>query len=139
MPDALHTLQEILNTFAKQFAFDPREEDFAFYNQWQLINSLYAYICIPKEKNHSDFPNTELSALSEKWGLKNQPQTYTLVDFIRHMRNAISHGHTEVTESLIFTFQDGDKSFSFHHIDLLEFCRALAYWCLEKDENLPGL
>ena len=133
------TLKEVLDTFSESYGFDPRENDFAFYNQWQLINSLYAYICIPKEKNFTALPDIPLSDLSKKWGLKKQHQVYTLNEFIRFMRNAISHGHIEVNESLIFTFKDNNKCFSFYHMDLHKFCQALAYWCLTKDVTLKDM
>lgn len=133
------TLKEILGIFASQYAFNPCENSFAFYNQYQLINSLYGYICIPKEKNFEDLPEVSLIDLNEKWGLKSQNQICKLKDFVRIMRNAISHGHIEVTKDLVFSFKDRENHISFGHIDLSKFCQALAYWCLKRDVTLKGL
>ncbi len=133
------TIGELQDKFAKMYIVNPREEGFFFYNQHQFLTSLLAYICLPKEAFWGQLPEVVVKDLNEKWGIKNILSQMSLKEFVRHLRNAISHGHVEITKELIFTFLGQTTTIVLNHVDMHKFCQALAYWCLTKDVDLKNL
>lgn len=62
------TLNRILTDFNSMYKVETIEH--SFYNQYQLICSLYAYIILPKEVFWEQFPpKLKISELSPKWGI----------------------------------------------------------------------
>lgn len=135
----LITLGELHEKFESQYKTNPASEEFNFYNQYQFITSLLAYVCLPSERFYSELPDTEVGKLPAGWGTSSLTSSYSLRDLVRHMRNAISHGHVSVTPELLFWFNDRQHAVVFNHVSLHQFCQALAYWCLTKDASLSGL
>lgn len=133
------TLGELQDKFSAMYILNPRDKDFFFYNQHQFLTSLLAYVCLPKETFYEQLPEIVLKDLNEGWGLNGLLLNLSLKNFLRHIRNAISHGHVEVTNDLVFTFRNGSTTIVLNHISLHKFCQALAYWCLTKDINLKNL
>lgn len=118
-----------------------------FLNQYQLISSLYTYIVLPKESFLNSIPNEiESSSLKDGWGINKLSPSYKLKYFLRRIRNSVSHGNIEFTESLEFTFTDinpRDRNDTFQvklsGEELSKFVQALAYWCITKDIELNRL
>lgn len=133
------TLGEIHEKFERQYKLHPASKEFFFYNQHQFITSLLVYVCLPSEKFYSDLPDINAGQLPAGWGASDLIFSGSLRDIIRHMRNAISHGHVSVTPDLIFEFRDRQHTITFNHVSLHKFCQAIAYWCLTKDVSLDGL
>lgn len=133
------TLGELQQRFASQFGINPTTNEFAFYNQHQFLSSLLAYLCMPSEKFYAELPETPISELPSGWGVIAFTFNGSLKSLVRHLRNAISHGHVSITPDLMFEFCDRKKSVVFNHLSLHSFCQALAYWCLTKDANLTKL
>ncbi len=119
----------------------------SFFNQYQMISSLYTYIVLPKETFFNSIPeNTLTNSLIDAWGINKIIPSCELKYFIRRVRNAVSHGNIEFTEKLEFTFTDinpknkEDKfQIKLSGEQLLKFTRALAYWCLTQDIDLKNL
>jgi hypothetical protein len=133
------TLGELQQRFAAQYGIHPATKDFAFYNQHQFITSLLAYLCMPSEKFYEELPDIPIASLAPGWGAEGLVFTGSLKLLVRHLRNAISHGHLFVSSELVFEFRGRDAVVVFNHVSLHRFCRALAYWCLTKDIALKKL
>jgi HEPN pEK499 p136 len=87
------TLRQIQDQFASQYGIHPSEKDFAFYNQHQFLTSLLAYLCMPSEKFYDELPDTKISSLPSGWGTQGLLFTGSLKEFVKHLRNSVSHGH----------------------------------------------
>ncbi|PVZ63941.1 HEPN family nuclease [Pelagibaculum spongiae] len=119
----------------------------SFYNQYQFISSLYTYIVLPKESFFDSIPDDiETNSLKTQWGINKLQPSYKLKYFLRRLRNAVSHGEIEFTETIDFIFTDKNprnKSDVFQvklSVDeLMNFTQALAYWCMTKDIELKEL
>jgi len=144
------TLGEIHAQFESLFGVNPNRSWFSFYNQDQLLTSLLAYLCLPSEKFHERLPKTSIKELDPKWGLSRAAEQIgdaSLFSLIKFMRNAVSHGHVEIVEDLLYKFGGLDpksrnkkiKMFCIHGPELSRFCQALNYWCLTQDVSLGGL
>ncbi len=92
--------------FIKEFADRTRKNlDFIEKKQpdfkiTQLVNSCLGLIAFPRESCFDKIPETKLSDLAAQgWPApKNEggfPPARNLQDFIRHLRNGITHGHLE--------------------------------------------
>lgn len=147
----LHTIDSIKNSKANisisdllESVYTPYnkvETDYCknhmFYNQYQLISTLYTYIVLPKESFFDRIPeNIMTNELNENWGLK-KVESHSLRLFIRRLRNSISHGNIEFTSDLIFTFVDNNqrKSDDIFNVamesnDVIKFLRAFSNWCI---------
>jgi hypothetical protein len=132
------TLGELHKRFQQMYSIHPSNEHFFFYNQNQFLTSLLAYLCLPTETYYNKLPETQIIKLNDKWGLSDIRQTISLKQFTRRMRNAVSHGHVEVTPELLFEFVDNEFKIKLNHVNLHKFCQALAYWCLTGDESLDN-
>ena len=133
------TLGELQQQFAAQYGIHPATKDFAFYNQHQFLTSLLAYLCMPSEKFYAELPDISITSLAPGWGTEGLFFTGSLKLLVRHLRNAISHGHLSVSSELVFEFRNHDTAVVFNHVSLHRFCQALAYWCLTKDIALKKL
>ncbi|MBI1867154.1 MAG: hypothetical protein HYS06_02460 [Methylocystis sp.] len=133
------TLGELQGKFHSQYGIDPSAKDFAFYNQHQFLTSLLAYLCMPSEKFYEKLPEIKIDSLAPGWGAQGLFFSGSLKGLVRHLRNAISHGHLSVSPELIFEFRDRNSVVVFNHLSLHKFCQALAYWCLTKDVALTKL
>lgn len=133
------TLGELQHQFASQFGVHPATKDFAFYNQHQFLTSLLAYLCMPSENFYADLPETPIASLPPGWGTEALFFNGSLKSLVRHLRNSISHGHISITPDLMFEFHNKQAVVIFNHLNLHNFCRALAYWCLTKDICLTQL
>jgi HEPN family protein len=135
------TLHEVIEKFSEPYrnlGFDP--DNHAFFNQEQMLTSLWAYIVLPKEDFYEDIPECTIQDLDRKWGLSDTKCKLNLKDLVRKLRNSISHARISVSESLVFTFTDnGNFKFVIDENGLRHFVQALAYWVMTKDENLRGL
>ena len=140
------TLGEIQQKFKDQYGISPADNDFAFYNQHQLLNSLSAYLCMPSEKFYNALPEIPITSLPSGWGTEGlffsgslKLKTLSLKALIRHLRNAVSHGHISICHELLFEFHNRNYTVVFNHVNLHHFCQALAYWCITKDVTLAKL
>jgi hypothetical protein len=133
------SLGELQSRFASQYGVHPREKEFAFYSQNQLLISLLAYLCMPSEAFYKEIPETPISSLPAGWGVENLGYAKSLKDLVRHLRNSVSHGGIIVTPALMFEFRNRESVVVFDHTSLHSFCQALAYWCLTKDVALVKL
>lgn len=159
-------LKQILNAlYAPYESVEPNYRDnHRFLNQYQFISSLYTYIVLPKESFFDSIPDIKTDSLKNGWGInklslpydskcpksskpkKCDSPCYKLKCFLRHIRNAVSHGRIEFTEQMDFTFTDIDpksKEITFQAQlsakELIDFNQALAYWCITQDINLTQL
>jgi hypothetical protein len=142
-------LKQVLDQlYAPYESIEPNYRDaHSFFNQYQLISSLYTFVVLPKESFFDSIPNDiRTNSLKVKWGLNNLKPSYDLRDFLRHIRNSVSHGRIDFTDNLYFTFTDinpRNKNVIFNiqlsSQDLMNFTQALAYWCLTKDIDLTEL
>lgn len=133
------TLGELQQKFAFQYGVDPAAQSFAFYNQYQFLTSLFAYLCMPSEKFYGELPEIAISSLVSGWGTEGIFFSGSLKLLIRHLRNSISHGSLSVSPELIFEFRNQNEVVIFNYLSLHHFCRALAHWCLTKDITLSKL
>jgi HEPN pEK499 p136 len=133
------TLGELQQKFVSQFSVHPSNEDFAFYNQYQFLTSLFAYLCYPSEKFYDELPDIAISSLVSGWGTVNLAFNGSVKNLVRHLRNSISHGHFSVSPELIFEFRNREVTVIFDHVKLHKFCQALAHWCITKDISLATL
>lgn len=116
-----------------------------FFNQYQMISSLYTFIVLPKETMYSSMPDCIMdNELRNKWGLSNQEKDLKFKYLIRHMRNAISHGTIDFSKELVFCFTDENMQTKeivklfFTANDLQKFINALSYWCIKQDFELKN-
>jgi hypothetical protein len=133
------TLGEIQKKFADQFGISPADAGFYFFNQYQFLTSLLAYICMPSEKFPAEVPDVQINGLAAGWGLQGVLFAGTLRDLLRHLRNAVAHGHISISSELMFEFAQGKTVVVFNEVNIRSFCQALAYWCITKDIALKGL
>ena len=143
------TLMEILDQLYEPYdKIEPNYRDeHIFFNQYQLISSLYVYIVLPKEIFFDSIDdNLETKSLNNRWGINGLSPSYKLKYFLRRLRNAISHGRIEFTQTMDFTFTDQNPknrsdifSVTLSAEQLQMFCQALAYWCITKDVELKEL
>ena len=133
------TLGEIHDKFMSKYGENPASAEFAFYNQHQFLTSLLAYLCLPSERFYSEIPQLSISSLPPRWGVQSLSFSGSLQELVRHLRNAVSHGHISVSPNLDFEFKNHDKSIQFNHVSLHQFCQALAYWCITRDVLLGKL
>jgi hypothetical protein len=133
------TLGELHKKFQQLYKINPSNRDFFFYNQHQFLTSLLAYLCLPTETYYDKLPETQIINLHGRWGLTDIHQNISLKQFTKRLRNAVSHGHVEITPDLIFEFVDRKFKIKLNHVNLYKFCQALDYWCLTGDESLAGL
>jgi len=143
------SIKQILNQlYAPYEKLEPNYRDHhSFFNQYQLISSLFTYIVLPKESFFDSIPEEiELISLKDGWGINSITPSITLKYFLRRMRNAISHGNIEFTDHLEFTFIDinsrntnDEFQVSLSSKQLMDFTQALAYWCITKDLLLKKL
>ena len=91
------TLGELQKRFHQMYSIHPGNGNFFFYNQHQFLTSLSAYFCLPTETYYNKLPETQIIHLNNKWGLSDIQQTISLKQFTRRLRNAVSHGHVEIT------------------------------------------
>ena len=152
------SIGEVLNNFYERYeeAEAGYKDNHYFFNQYQLISSLYVYIVLPKEKFFDLIPDKlKISTLKKnsKWGLSNIKIEWGLSEeedsfkhFLRRMRNAISHGNIKFKENLEFTFTDVNKKnksdyfeVTFSMNEIVSFIRAIAYWWVTEDIELKKL
>ena len=134
----LHEVMEIFSDPYRSVGFNP--ETHSFYNQQQLLTSMWAFIVLPKERFFEDLPGDKIRELNKKWGLSGLEMDVGLDFFVRKLRNSISHARFSVSEELLFTFADNAKfKFSIDGESLQIFVQAFAYWVLTKDIELKGL
>lgn len=141
------TLNDVYKEFEKDYKVDLNQH--AFFNQYQFICSLYAYIVLPKEALFKNIPkNLSINELNQNWGLTSLNKTKMKFDyFLRRLRNAISHGNVECDENLVFHFRDEDKynyckdefNIKIGFEDLRHFVQALAWWVMTNDITLNKL
>ena len=117
-----------------------------FFNQYQLISSLYVFVVLPKESFFDSIPSgIKTDSLKDAWGINQLLPAYELKYFLRRIRNAVSHGRIEFTKNIDFTFTDMDQNktdifkVKLSGKELMDFTRALAYWCITKDIELKQL
>ena len=123
-----------------------RNEHF-FCNQYYFISSLYTYLVLPKETFFDNIPkDKKTNLLNDKWGINKLSPEYSLKDFLRRIRNAVSHGGITFTEKLDFTFTDINQKnkndifkVTLSAEELMKFTQALSYWCITKDIMLKDL
>ena len=122
-------------------------EEHSFYNQYQMISSLYTYIVLPKESFFDLIPDKLIvSELNRKWGITTITPTYTLKKFIRRMRNEISNENIKFTQNLNFIFTDTNQrkpndsfTITISQVQLSDFIQAFSYWCITEDVELKRL
>ena len=135
------TLHEVLEKFSEPYrkiGFDL--EKHAFFNQHQMLTSMWAFIVLPKEGFYDELPDRSILELDAKWGLSDSEIDVDLKYFVRKLRNSISHARFKVSEDLSFTFMDKNNfNFQINANDLQMFVQALAYWVMTKDDELKGL
>lgn len=91
----------------------------------QLLNSLLGLLVITKEKGKIDYNNLNIEDLQTKLTIKPESENKA---FIRHLRNAIAHGHikangNEFIESI--TFKDTVFEVTLTKDDLLSLIEQL--------------
>lgn len=91
----------------------------------QLLNSLLGLLVITKEKGKIDYNNLNIEDLQTKLTIKPKSENKA---FIRHLRNAIAHGHikangNEFIESI--TFKDTVFEVTLTKDDLLSLIEQL--------------
>ena len=109
------------------------------------------YIVLPKEIFFNSVDdNLETKSLNNRWGINELLPSYKLKYFLRRLRNAVSHGNIEFTNTktntIYFAFTDQNPkdsndvfSVTLSAEQLQKFCQALAYWCITKDVELKEL
>ncbi|TCK98029.1 hypothetical protein EDC19_0440 [Natranaerovirga hydrolytica] len=125
-----------------------KDEHHYFWNQYQMLTSLTAFIVIPKETFWNDVSDIELSKLSERWGLRNVSSKYAdmkLKFFLRKIRNSISHGNIEIDKT-VFIFKDKNPDTSKYDFivnltydELSKFVQAFARYIMTSDIELQNL
>ena len=149
------SIGEVLDNFYKKYERieSGYRDNHSFFNQYYFISSLYTYIVLPKEKLFDLIPDElKISTLNSKWGLSNIKIEWgcskkdSFKDFLRRMRNAISHGNIKFKENLEFTFTDVNKKnksdyfeVTFSMNEIVSFIRAIAYWWVTEDIELKKL
>jgi hypothetical protein len=76
------TLVQIHNIFQERFLVQPNGDEYSFCNQYNFINSLYAYICLISTCLLKELPEKKISKLEEEWGLNELDQDLTLQDLL---------------------------------------------------------
>ncbi|WP_028855195.1 HEPN family nuclease [Psychrilyobacter atlanticus] len=144
------TLNEILDSVYKKFEIHNRNfrNEHVFCNQHSIISALYTYLVLPKEKlSMSEIEKNELiKNLDPEWGLTEINPNLKFGDFIRRMRNAISHGNVECSKELVFKFTDINVKnkkdifkITLEQEKILKFRKAIRCWSLDRDIKLGGL
>ena len=91
-------------------------EDYSFLNQGVVLTSLYGLIVYPKEIFYNKIPDKKIEELEEQWGhpciklWKVSNSKKNLKQFVKKIRNSLSHGRVLIGEDFSFTFEDGPNA-----------------------------
>lgn len=106
--------------------------EYWFLNQYVLIQSLYSIFVLPEQ--HDFYKLKEVlkgKKAKEVWkGIENNNDLAK--DFIRHIRNGISHGTLSFDEELNFKIEDERSKFSveFKKDSLIDFIYSFSQWLM---------
>jgi hypothetical protein len=143
------TLKQILDPICRRY--EKGEKKFrnkhCFFNQYQMISSLYTSLVLPEEVFFNSIPEKiKTNSLNHGWGIRQIDPPCELKNFIFRLRGAVSQGNIEISENREFIFSDiqvKNKNDVFRiklsGEQLSLFTQALAYWCLTKDMDLKDL
>lgn len=84
-------------------------------NTGMVASLLYSMLVLPKEKilkiYKSEFNklNESIDKIKDKATNSNYPEDRELIDYVRHIRNALTHGNISVGDGTYVEFYDEDK------------------------------